>query len=65
MIINGWNCGDLNEKLAVEADLKMDDKLGGVKTNPFMQTSNPNIFATGDIASFPSWYTGNNIRSEH
>lgn len=30
-----------------------------------MQTSEQDIFAVGDIASFPSWYVGENIRSEH
>jgi NADPH-dependent 2,4-dienoyl-CoA reductase/sulfur reductase-like enzyme len=43
----------------------MDKKVGGIKTNPFMQTSEQDIFAVGDIASFPSWYVGENIRSEH
>ena len=56
---------ELNDEMAKEAGLKMDHKVGGVKTNPFMQTSNQDIFAAGDLASFPSWYVGENIRSEH
>ena len=37
----------------------------GVKVNPFMQTSDPNIFAAGEINSFPNWFTGSNLRLEH
>ena len=52
-----------NTELAKEAGL--DLLLGGIKTNPFMQTSDPDIFAAGDIASFPCLYTGSNLRMEH
>ena len=52
-----------NIELAQEAGLATDK--GGVKTNPFLQTSDPDIFAAGDIAQFPCWYTGTNIRTEH
>ena len=55
---------ELNTGLAVSAGLQtLED--GSIKTNPFMQTSDPNIFAAGDIASFPSWHIGRNIRVEH
>ena len=37
----------------------------GVKLNPFMQTSDPNIFAAGEIGSFPNWFSGSNLRLEH
>mmetsp|Transcript_14883 Transcript_14883/g.25352 ORF Transcript_14883/g.25352 Transcript_14883/m.25352 type:complete len:264 (+) Transcript_14883:1244-2035(+) len=53
-----------NIQLAKDAGLEMD-RNGGVKTNPFLQSSDPNIFAAGDIASFPSWYSGDNLRIEH
>jgi len=55
---------ELNTELAKESGLSMDSN-GGVHTNPFLQTSDSNIFAAGDIASFPSWHTGSNIRIEH
>ena len=55
---------ELNTELAKSADLKMDSN-GGINVNPFLQTSDPNIFAAGDIASFPSWSSGSQIRVEH
>jgi len=55
---------DLNTELAIECGLKMDEN-GGVCLNPLLQTSDNNIFAAGDIASFPSWSAGKNIRIEH
>lgn len=30
-----------------------------------MQTSEPSIFAAGDIASFPCWFSGSNLRLDH
>ena len=53
----------LNDDMAKEAGLKIDEKLGGIKTNPFMQTSNSDIFAAGEIASYPDWFAGGNMRS--
>jgi NADPH-dependent 2,4-dienoyl-CoA reductase/sulfur reductase-like enzyme len=53
-----------NTELAQGAGLEMDSN-GGVKTNPFLQTSDPDVFAAGDIASFPCWHTGSNLRIEH
>ena len=47
-----------------ETDVKVDDK-GAVICDPFLQTSDPNIFAAGDVASFPFWQTGKNTRVEH
>ena len=37
------------------------DKEGAIKTNPFMQTSDPAIFAAGDIVSVPDWHVGKNV----
>ncbi|MFA7179903.1 MAG: FAD-dependent oxidoreductase [Bacteroidales bacterium] len=45
-----WSIGVRPEtKLAREAGLELG-KTGGIKTNEFMQTSNPNIYALGDAA---------------
>lgn len=40
-------------------------KDGGVITDPFLRTSNPNIFAAGDIANYPYFLTGERVRIEH
>jgi 3-phenylpropionate/trans-cinnamate dioxygenase ferredoxin reductase subunit len=56
--------GELNTKLAAQASLNMDNE-GAIKTNPFMQTSDPDIFAAGDIASVPNWHVGKSVRVEH
>lgn len=55
----------IDDQMAKEAGLLIDSKLGGVKTNPFLQTSCQDIFAAGEIASYPSWYVGQNIRSKN
>ena len=59
---------DIDCSLASKAGLKIDENNGGVHTDPFLRTSNDNIFCAGDIASYPSagaWSNGNNIRTEH
>ena len=38
---------------------------GGLICNPFLQTSDPNVFAAGDIVSYPYWPTGKRARTEH
>ena len=43
-------------------DMKED---GGLVCNPFLQTSNKDIFAAGDITHYPYWPTGERIRTEH
>lgn len=45
-----------NTELAKDGGLEL--KMGGIRTNPFMQTSDSDIFAAGDVATFPCWYTG-------
>ena len=48
-----------NQILAEEADLEIEN---GIKVNEFCQTSDPNIFAAGDCASFP--FNNERIRLE-
>jgi apoptosis-inducing factor 3 len=41
------------------------DQWGGVICDPFLQTSAKDVFAAGDIASYPYWMTGRRMRIEH
>ena len=43
-------------------DMKED---GGLVCNPYLQTSNKDIFAAGDIVHYPYWPTGERVRTEH
>lgn len=47
-----------------DSGLEMD-KFGGVVCDPFLNTNDKDIFAAGDIASYPYWPTGGRVRSEH
>ena len=38
---------------------------GGLECDPFLQTSDADIFAAGDIASYPYWVNGQRMRTEH
>jgi apoptosis-inducing factor 3 len=55
----------LDSGLAANAGLRMEKDDGSIKTNPFMQTSDPDIFAAGDAVTFPSWHLGKTIRVDH
>jgi apoptosis-inducing factor 3 len=41
------------------------EKDGSVKVDPYLRTSNENVYAAGDIANYPYWVTGDRIRVEH
>ena len=41
------------------------DKTGAIITDVFFETSVKDIFAAGDVASFPFWQSGEQIRIEH
>lgn len=41
------------------------DQWGGVLCDPFLQTSAKDVYAAGDIASYPYWVTGKRQRIEH
>ena len=41
------------------------DSQGALVCDPFLSTSEKDIYAAGDIVSFPYWRTGERIRIEH
>lgn len=47
-----------------ETGVKVDAQ-GAILTDAFLQTDNKDIFAAGDVASFPLWLTGKQARIEH
>ena len=53
-----------NTKFLANSGIEMNED-GGIVCDVFMQTSKPNIFAAGDIASVPYWPTGSRTRTEH
>ena len=38
---------------------------GAIVVDPFLQTSAPDVFAAGDLAEFPYWPTGGQVRVDH
>jgi NADPH-dependent 2,4-dienoyl-CoA reductase/sulfur reductase-like enzyme len=55
---------ELNTALARMAGLDLDDQ-GAVVVNGALQTSDPDIYAAGDIAVWPSFTFGKRLRVEH
>jgi NADPH-dependent 2,4-dienoyl-CoA reductase/sulfur reductase-like enzyme/nitrite reductase/ring-hydroxylating ferredoxin subunit len=51
-----------NVQIAEECGLTIDK---GIAVNEFLQSSDPKIFAAGDVARFPDAHTGSRIRIEH
>jgi NADPH-dependent 2,4-dienoyl-CoA reductase/sulfur reductase-like enzyme len=43
----------------------VDKENNGIKTNIFLETEHKDVFAAGDVASYPYWYNGNRARVEH
>ena len=43
----------------------LDTETHGIKTNAFLETQKKDVYAAGDIASYPFWYTGKTTRIEH
>ena len=48
----------------VSEGLRITDN-GGIETDVFLRTSKPDVWAAGDVASYPYWATGENVRVEH
>lgn len=38
---------------------------GSIETDVFLKTSAENVYAAGDVASYPYWVTGERVRIEH
>jgi NADPH-dependent 2,4-dienoyl-CoA reductase/sulfur reductase-like enzyme len=55
---------NLNTTLARMAGLDLNDQ-GAVLVNGALQTSDPDIYAAGDIAAWPSFTFGKRLRLEH
>jgi NADPH-dependent 2,4-dienoyl-CoA reductase/sulfur reductase-like enzyme len=53
-----------NTKFLQGSNLEMNPD-GGIVCDPFLKTSNKDVYAAGDIASYPYWPTGGRLRTEH
>ena len=51
-----------NEALAADAGLAVAK---GVRVNEYLETGAPGIFAAGDVARYPDFITGKDVRIEH
>lgn len=57
--------GAASIELAEEAGLTIDRVNEAIKVNPFLQTSDPHIFAAGDTVLAPDWITGSRVRNSN
>lgn len=48
----------------LKGSLEMNND-GGLVCDPFLKTSAKDVYAAGDIASYPYWPTGSRLRTEH
>lgn len=63
MVVVGFGISPSTDFLVKSTvDLKDD---GSIPVNPFMQTNQKDIYAAGDVASYPYWVTGESARVEH
>jgi NADPH-dependent 2,4-dienoyl-CoA reductase/sulfur reductase-like enzyme len=53
---------NLHTEMAKRAGLKIEN---GVEVNTFLQTSDPSIYAAGDIAHYPAKFLDKSVRFEH
>lgn len=40
----------------------VDKETQGIKTNAFLETEHKDVYAAGDVATYPYWYTGKPVR---
>ena len=40
----------------------VDKETNGIKTNAYLETGKKDVYAAGDVASYPFWYTGKTTR---
>lgn len=65
LVVVGVGAKPNTEMFKGQLDL-LEDKPGGVKVNSQLQTSNPDVYAVGDIAAFPLVMYDNKVnRQEH
>jgi 3-phenylpropionate/trans-cinnamate dioxygenase ferredoxin reductase subunit len=54
----------LNTELADEAGLELNED-GAIIVDEYLRTSNPNVYAAGDVAAWPDPTSGKRLRVEH
>ncbi|HZM81107.1 MAG TPA: FAD-dependent oxidoreductase [Candidatus Limnocylindrales bacterium] len=53
-----------NVELAIAAGLPVDHGINGIAVDEYLRTADPNIYAIGDCASYPSRYARGRVRLE-
>lgn len=62
LVVIGVGVRPNSEPVANSLQLAND---GSIVADKYLKTSNDNVFAAGDVASFPYWYTGTREKIEH